>query len=538
MKTTSKLAVISLGLSVAGLLLALGQAPARLLLAAPLGFVAPVIGVLALWFIERARGNLRGWGLAVAGMCLGGVTIVLSLGMLVSMLWQEIAREQTRGRQSGPEYIPKTPLPDEPAIDFTSNLPIVVLDTGGQRVTKNTKAFVQATFFDLENGRASFSSRTNYDGFGLLHLRGYSTLRLPKHSFTFEAVDRQTNEIKVSLLGLPPDDDWVLYAPYEDKTMIRDVLAYELARQMGHYAPRTKYVELFIRRPGQPLSMQDYAGVYVLVEKIKRGKDRVNIAKLEGTSGSGPDITGGYLFKRDHRDRDEPRFYSSRGGPYFHVYPKAKDITPEQTAWLSNYLSAFEAALYGEAFADPDHGYAAYLEVDAFIDAHWLIELSRNVDGFRYSAYLTKDRGGKLVTGPPWDWNRSFGNANYQNGWQVQGWYWPRLRSGELCWFVRLREDPEFVRRCNRRWLELRRDVFDPQRIGERIDALAAQLEEAQRRNFQCWPILGRQVTCNYYVGDSYAAEVLWLKRWIAGRIAWIDRQVGVAPGDGSNVER
>jgi hypothetical protein len=212
------------------------------------------------------------------------------------------------------------------------------------------------------------------------------------------------------------------------------------------------------------------------------------------------------------------------------VYPKAEAITLEQKSWLTHYFNTFEEALAGTAFRDPKRGYRAYLDVDSFIDAHWLIEAGKNVDGFRYSAYLTKDRGGKLTAGPPWDWNRSFGNANYYGGWEVHGWYWSNLRLEEISWYLRLREDPDFVRRCTERWFELRKGIFNPKRITARVDALAAELEEGQRRNFKRWPVLGEQITCNYFVGQSYEDEVRWLKSWIEGRIAWIDGQLGPPP--------
>ncbi len=191
----------------------------------------------------------------------------------------------------------------------------------------------------------------------------------------------------------------------------------------------------------------------------------------------------------------------------------------------AGYLGAFEAALYGPGFADPVKGYAAYLDVDSFIDAHWLAELSKNVDAFRYSAHLVKDRLGKLKPEPPWDWNRSFGNANYYGGGQPHDWYWPYLRPNEISWYQRLSQDPKFRRRCADRWQELRRDVFDPRKLNARIDQLAAELNEAQARNFQRWPILGKQVTCNFFVGASFEEEVRWLKSWIVSRIAWIDSQ-------------
>ncbi|MFO1498993.1 MAG: CotH kinase family protein, partial [Verrucomicrobiota bacterium] len=330
----------------------------------------------------------------------------------------------------------------------------------------------------------------------------------------------------VPLLGMPAEADWVLYAPYEDKTLIRDVLAYDLARSMGHYAPRTQFVELFIRSSQGSLSMRDYEGVYVLTEKIKRGKNRVPVAKLEAKDRTEPDISGGYILKRDHSDGPGARFRTSHGGPYFYIYPKPDKITSEQKRWIREYLQTFESTLESPEFDDPQHGYARFLDVDSFIDAHWLIELGKNVDGFRYSAFLSKDRDGKLKPEPPWDWNRSFGNANYYGGGQPRGWYWTNLRPNEINWYRRLRQDPAFARRCTARWRELRQGAFDPKRISGRIDELAAQLAGAQKRNFQRWPVLGHQVTCNYYVGDSFEAEVQWLKKWIDHRIAWIDQQV------------
>jgi hypothetical protein len=86
------------------------------------------------------------------------------------------------------------------------------------------------------------------------------------------------------------------------------------------------------------------------------------------------------------------------------------------------------------------------------------------------------------------------------------------------------------MRRCAARWFALRKDVFDPKRINRRIDEMAAQLSEAQERNFRRWPILGQHVTCNYYVGNSFQAEIGWLKKWIERRVAWIDDQLGPPP--------
>jgi len=190
-------------------------------------------------------------------------------------------------------------------------------------------------------------------------------------------------------LGFPKESAWVLYAPYPDKTLMRDVLAYELSREMGHYAPRTQFVEVFLSRSGRKLTRRNYVGVYVFEEKIKRDPNRVNIAKLTPADDKEPEITGGYIFKKDHEDHGEAGGFSTRRGQhFFYVEPNAEELTPQQRRWLKGYLDQFERVLYGADFADPERGYAAYIDVGTFIDFHWIVELSKNIDGIRLSDYL------------------------------------------------------------------------------------------------------------------------------------------------------
>ncbi len=420
-------------------------------------------------------------------------------------------------------------LLDESTAGFTSNLPLIILNPIGQYISANNRSTVSMRFVNAGKGRNSLTSAADYDGRASVNLRGFSTLRQPKNSLTLRLIDENNDKVKASLFGLPKESDWVLYAPYSDKTLIRDALAYELSNQMGRYAPRTRFVEVYLDRSGGKLGQRDYMGVYVLVEKIKRDKNRVNIAELSASDTTEPNITGGYIIKRDHSERYEQSFRTGQGNHFYYVHPDPEDMSREQMNWISRYMTRFEQALYGPDFRDPARGYAAYLDVDAFIDQHWLIEMSKNIDGFRYSAYLHKDRGGKLQAGPAWDWNLSFGNADYYDGSDPSGWYTDRLRDSEICWFRRLSEDPEFTQRAIDRWGELRRSVFATQTVLARVDEMVAQLNEAQARNFRRWPILGRRVNPNDFVGDTYEEEIKWMKQWIQKRLAWIDGQF-IAP--------
>src|SRR5216684_607381 len=188
---------------------------------------------------------------------------------------------------------------------FDSNLPLVILNTFGQDIPHSSKVPVSARFIKPVDGRATLTGPADFDGRGLINVRGHTSLRYPKHSFHLKTRDDADHPLKTPLLGFPKETDWVLYAPYPDKTLMRDVLAFELSNQMGRYATRTKFVEVFINESGGRLSQRDYVGVYVLEEKLKRGKQRIDIEKLNPADLTEPAITGGYIFKKDHQDKGE-----------------------------------------------------------------------------------------------------------------------------------------------------------------------------------------------------------------------------------------
>lgn len=474
---------------------------------------------------------------------------------------------------------------------FTSNLPLLILNTFGRDLSSEAKAPVSLRFINTAaNGRAALTGAEDFDGRGLIRFRGYTSLRHPKKSLALDLKDESDRKIKASLLGFPKDSEWVLYAPFPDKTLMRDVLAYELSNKLGRYAPRTRFVEVFLNPARGRLSRSHYLGVYVLEEKIKRSPHRVSLEELSPEDKTEPAITGGYIFKKDHLEKvglaegePPPRsqgrhsdgdlvgaggfpadpagfdqtgsppttqlmgrrpaaallvsttngFVSAKGNAFFYVEPKADEITPVQRAWLNAYVSQFEAVLYGPDFRNPTNGYRAFIDADSFIDHHLIVEATKNVDGFRFSTFFTKDRGDKLKMGPVWDWNLAFGNCRGKEGYLPQGWYWPQLDDYQYSWFRRLFDDPDFAQRYVDRWSQLRTNVLATANMLRRVDELAALLQEPAGRNFARWPILGESVTPNYFVGETYPAEIAWMKNWISTRLAWMEKQFLPAPSVG-----
>jgi hypothetical protein len=221
---------------------------------------------------------------------------------------------------------------------------------------------------------------------------------------------------------------------------------------------------------------------------------------------------------------------STRTNAFFYIEPKPKHITPEQRSWLSNFVNQFEVALYSPDFRHPTKGYAAFIDVDSFIDHHLIVEATKNIDGFRFSTFFTKERAGKLRMEPIWDWDLAFGNASGKQGEQFEHWYWPQLDDRQYSWFRRLFDDPDFGQRYVDRWAVLRANVLATSNLLGRADALASLLKEPAARNFERWPILGQTINTEPFAGKTYDEEVAYLKTWVSNRLAWVNTQFPPAP--------
>ena len=195
----------------------------------------------------------------------------------------------------------------------TYDLPIMFIDTKQKCLDYNVTQKIPATIKVLDgktNNVADSSKARQYD-IGI-KVRGSLSRTFPKHNYSIEFHDSTGKDINVSLLGLPPSDDWILLGPYVDKSMARNSFGHWLFRQTGRYSPRTKHFDLYINGA--------YRGVYVLMERIKRGKYRVDVNKLKETDTEGENLTGGYIWtiepnKRDKESFDETEFeFSTSGG--------------------------------------------------------------------------------------------------------------------------------------------------------------------------------------------------------------------------------
>lgn len=431
-----------------------------------------------------------------------------------------------------------------PQVIFTSsNLPIVVINTNGQIIPNDYKITAEMGIIYNGEGVRNYLADpfNNYDGKIGIEIRGSSSQWFPKQQYAVETRDSVGNDLSVSLLGFPDESDWILYAPYNDKSLMRDVLIYKIANDMGRYASRSKFCEVVLNG--------EYIGIYVLLEKVKRDANRVNIKKLNPTDIFGDALTGGYIIKIDKTDGENNDGWYSTYLPYpqspFSVfyqyhYPKPDEIVLQQKDYIQNKIFQFETMMdYGSNIADTSTGYPNFLETDSFVDFILLNEVAKNVDAYRLSTYLYKDRdsrNSKIFAGPTWDFNLAFGNANYYEGWNTNGWQLQFLTDYQNMpadepflapnWWRKLFDDTDFRNKVYARWQILKANILTTQKIFGYVDSLTILLDEAKTRNFVRWPVLGVWVWPNYYWGQTYEQEISYLKNWITFRLNWMNQNM------------
>lgn len=378
-------------------------------------------------------------------------------------------------------------------------------------ITKETKLFASMT---IENANGSnFASENLYHGQIRIKGRGNSSWNATdKKSYSIDLINDAGKKNEVPLLGLPKNEDWILNAFYFDKTLLKNYFAYDLSNALGHWASHGWFVELYIN--------DEYRGLYSLCENIKKGKQRVNVGDE------------GFIFEQDYPqrlEREDAKFFTSSRiyeGRYYNdskpeddylyfgfKYPKDDDLTSEQLKEISDYVAAFETALYGSNFKDPGEGYRKYVDVNSFVDWYIMVELGGDWDHgyFLSSVYLNKPQGEKMKIGPVWDFDLAYKtNLN-------------ALRAREYApWIKRMWEDESFrdlvFKRFVAAWPLVEASLT-------RVEEVAAELNKygAIDRNFEKWDIIGTEIMFDDPpILETYDGELRKFIQWVRQRYMFI----------------
>ncbi|MCF0057659.1 CotH kinase family protein [Dyadobacter sp. CY356] len=438
-----------------------------------------------------------------------------------------------------------------------SNIPIIIINPGNVEIPNDPKVTASFKIIGADGegfysyNRPSFTDIYQYEGQIGIEIRGNTSTEWPKKSYGFETRDAAGATIDVSLFGMPAESDWVLNACYGDKSFIREVLAQQMYRQTGRYAPRTQYVEVFLQTNGA----MTYMGVYIFMEKVKRGADRVSIKKLSETDSDPAKITGGFLLQVGEDEPEKwtsgisPNNNPSNPKPIYHVeYPKLEKYTNAtnkalQFNYIKGFVDNFEQALNGANFKDVATGYRKYLDVDSMVDYLLLQEFTKNSDNWRASTFFYKkrnDEGGLLNMGAPWDFDKSMGNQQWCYELSVlptDSWAWkfnsycPDRPPLTVSWPEKILNDCYFVQKLVTRYKQLRLTVWSDANVQSFVEAQSDVLKSknAINRNFTKWQTLETGIMYNEHyslAGNTPQKEVDYLKTWLQQHLAWMDSNI------------
>lgn len=422
----------------------------------------------------------------------------------------------------------------------SSNHPIVIVNTNGVTIPDEPK--INGTMGIIYNGEGNINSINDsfnhYNGGIGIETRGNSTQDFEKKTYSLELRTEANEDTSVNLLGMGGEEDWILHAMVIDKSHLRIPLSFYLSQQMGHYAPDWRFVELIVNG--------DYRGLYILTERIKRDDDRVDIARLRTEDVSGDQLTGGYILRIDWLEDFEPsdgfqsNYNSQSGSPmtFQWYYPKANDIQPQQAQYIQNWMATFEEAVFSANFTNTQGTrYTDYINVESFTDFLLINEFSKNADGYKLSSYVHKDRDstdGRLVAGPIWDFDQTYGVSEVCSNSDFTGWTY--LQNQPACedlesmpmWWQTMMQDTMFQNRLKCRWTEFRSAFLHSDSITDWINTNRTFISSAIDRNFTKWDdFIGESIWAEPEpVPQSYAEEIQVLQSWIQNRLTWMDNNL------------
>ena len=408
------------------------------------------------------------------------------------------------------------------------NLPLVKINTNGQSIMDEPRIVADMEVIDNGPGNLNYFNDpvNDYDGKIAIEIRGASSQGFPKKNYGFETQDETGDNRDYPLLGLPAENDWILHGPFSDKSLIRNALSFDIGRKIMDYASGIRFCELLIN--------EEYRGIYLMMERIKRDTFRVDIATLKPEDIEGDELTGGYIFQldRDDQSTDEDGWYSPYGNQPFYAFhnPDYDDLLTVQKDYLRNWMSDFELAMLQPNYAST---YDDYIDVESFIDYFLVNELAKHIDAFKLSFYMYKRKdsnGGKLYMGPIWDFNLGYGNFNFACSPEPNGWIYPC--TSRAFWLNKILDISTVQNKTYCRWNELRESTLHTDTLMNRIDEMIAELGEATDRNFSRWDILGIEIWPNDFVGDTHEEEIDFFKNWLTQRLTWMDQNMLGGPND------
>lgn len=386
----------------------------------------------------------------------------------------------------------------EPNVE-RSILPIVIIKTPDSQPITSKDMYI-------EDAQISIIGKKSEDDFyGTMKIKGRGNINwieAPKKAYAIKFTEQQ------SLLSYPKGKSWVLLGNYYDKTLQKTDIALFMGHQMSKldYTPNMDFVELELNN--------NYLGIYQLGEKPRISKKRVDVGN------------DGFLLEIDAKawDKDDVIFKTPHLEQPINI--KDPDIIPDgdDFNYIKNFVTNAETALYADNFTNPDDGYRKYIDVDSFVEWYLINEISKNNDAAFYSScYMHLKRGEKLKMGPIWDFDWAFGGTTLNGNNSPEG-FWIKIAAS---WYIRLFQDPTFVKRVKQRFNEL---YVNRQIIYTHMDENTSTILKLILKDNKVWGKVSPKTAEIDEVQSTYSEKVEELKDWIEKRFKWLNTNINSLP--------
>ena len=433
---------------------------------------------------------------------LTGVVCLLLLGTL-SVLRRSLNPEQTAAELGVYETLPPDTSKEDPLLHmsedflvddaFSTNLPIVILTldeepadyksfaSGEENVDTSVEPYTGGTIavIDGGTGRNCVSDAPSVISDMRIKKRGHTSFTFDKPQYLIKTVTETAEENPVDFLGMGEGDEWILNGSLADKSMLRNYLAYRIASEVGGgaMAPDSRYCEVLLATD----EGLEYRGVYLLMETVARGENRVNIDQYRQKN----DYTS-YIVRRDRRTSFDIMLdtYGRLNGlseEWIGVkYPSEQRLTDTAKAYIEEDFSRIEQVIYSEN-DNVFRVYDRYIDLDSFTDYFLINEFFGNYDAGEHSTYMYKNSGEKLYIGPVWDFDQAMNNY-FQEEMEAE-----TLAFQTKPFFEQLCRDERFIDSLKERYGELRAGVLSEDHIFAVMDETVAYLSSARVREWYRW---------------------------------------------------
>lgn len=358
-----------------------------------------------------------------------------------------------------------TPLPKAPKPATYISPVVMILQPGDKLAGRNVKKVRLVYVVTPDTQTVSLTTLTGKGAVqveGEIHQRGDATFGQPNGQYALKLKQEPSRHF----LGMPKGGkDWILHEAGDyDYSLIRNVMAFHAQRQMGQWAPRTRYFEMFVITEPNPKVKADaayysrqlkkvvsdpqkyYYGVHINMEKIKVEHHRIDIGKFFNDTTTGN--LGSFILQMNQASSEYFDLSSLALTQKARVYePKKKDLSVQDSVamnswylntsgggWGGNMQSLYlnyalaKGCMTGNAPcypcpSDSLNKVNAQLwnqvrkttDYQSMAVYFLMAELARDPDGYHKSTFMykTADVGntpGKVHGGPMWDKNKSFGN--------------------------------------------------------------------------------------------------------------------------------